>query len=627
MNRYIIVIIFILLIGYSCEYQTEDIYFVEKEKPIPNKEIEINLYGVRDNDIIYIYDRTWLSYDINEEFNRVLKTKITLDNMPIENSYKGILIAPDIYDNSVHKLKLYVECTTETGSIAEKFGLEKYIGEKEYTVKYVHVDKGLTITDGVSNENYLKIQWEKPNIEGIQVDKYEITYERDWSWNSKITVTITDPDLTFIVDKNYVWGYKNYEIKTYFKDNKIPTWSDRYSMNYNSFEAEDINVEEVSLEKGIVSWPKNKYRCVYLLSNLLGVKEIGAYEPEIVEKVDYSKNSAMINLSSFPNQILLSLNVLPENYAPEHSGWGEKYFNGPDVMMDKAWYFSSFSYNVNKNALYGLGEYKVIKFDAQTQKQIAITWIDMLNYHFSDKISSSSKTNNVAILSKWGTVYLLDENLDIYKKFDISNTINYESLDDVFCITDDEKIVVSGMGNSRELYIYNLDGILKYEVILPPTPFKSKITASFDGKYLSYYTSQNLKIYKLGETRETLIYDNNVANLNKCDFHPTITNKLIIQSLDSFYILDILDNEESNRIKGSYISVDPFTGNIAFYDKEYEQNRYVNIMKQDNGVSDIIGKLPVVSGYNIRLYNNFIIGSFNDHMTHNYYKNLSKYLK
>ncbi|GHV39603.1 hypothetical protein FACS1894179_04760 [Bacteroidia bacterium] len=69
------------------------------------------------------------------------------------------------------------------------------------------------------------------------------------------------------------------------------------------------------------------------------------------------------------------------------------------------------------------------------------------------------------------------------------------------------------------------------------------------------------KIYTLGETHETLIYDNNVANLNKCDFHP------------------------------------------------------------------IIGKLPVVSGYNIRLYNNFIIGSFNDHMTHNYYKNLSKYLK
>lgn len=622
-----IIIVFILLFIYSCEYQTENILFVEKEKPVTDKEIEVNLYGVRDNDVIYIYGRTWLSYSINENLDKILKKEITLDGIPIENSYNGILIDPEIYDNSIHKLKLYVESTSGTGSLAEKLGLERYIGEKEYTLKYVHVDKGLTITDGLSDENHLKISWKKPNVEGVEIDRYEVTYDKDWSWNSKNTVTITDPDQTFIVDKTYVWGYKDYEIKTYFKDDKIKTWSDRYTMSYNLIDAKDITVEEISLERAKVSWPKNKYRCVYVLRNLLGFRDIGSYESETKEEIDYSKDSGLIDISSFPNDIMLSLSVLPENYAPEYSEWGKFYFNRPNSSMDRDWYFSSFTHNINKNVLYGLGEYKVIKFDAQTQEQLIIKGIDMLNYHFTDKISSSSKTNNVAILSKWGSIYLLDENLNIYKEFDISRNTIYESLDDVFCITDDDKIIVSGVGHARELYIYNLDGTLKYEITLPTTPFRSKITASFDGQYLCYYTGQNIKIYTLGETHETLIYDNNVANLIKCDFHPTITNKLIIQSLDSFYILDILDNEESNKIKGSYISVDPFTGNIAFYNKEYEQNRYVNIMKQNNGMSNIIGKLPVVNGYNIRLYNNFIIGSFNDHMTHNYYKNLSKYLK
>jgi len=622
-----IAIIFILLFTYACEYQTEDIHFVEKEPPIPDKEIEINLFGVRDNDIIYIYNKTWLNYNINEEFDKILKMEITLDGIVIESSYNGILIDPEVYDNSIHKLKLRVESTSKTQSLAERLNLERYIGEREYTLKYIHVDNGLKITDGVSNDDYLKIQWKKPNIEGIEVDRYEVTYDSDWSWNSKIRNTITDPDQTFIIDKNYVWGYKDYEIRTYFKEGKIDAWIDRYTMNYNSLNTNDISVEEISIEKAEMSWTKNKYRCVYVLKNLLGFRESGSYESETIEEFDYSKNSGMIDISSFPNDIMLSLSVLPENYAPEYSEWGKTYFNKSNPLMDEGWRFSYFTHNLNKNALYGLGMYKVIRFDAQTQEQLIIKSIDMLNYHYTDKISSSSKTNNVAILSKWGLIYLLDEDLNILREFDISRNTIYESIDDVFCMTDDDKIIVSGMGYSRELYIYNLNGILKYEITLPITPFRSRITASFDGQYLCYYTARNIKIYKLGEKHETLIYDKDITDLSRCDFHPTAKNKLIIQISDSFYTFDILDYTETNKIKGSFISIDPFTDNIAFYDKEYEQNKYVNIMKQNKETSVIIERLRVASDYNIRLYNNFIIGSFNDHMTNNYYRNLSKYLK
>ena len=74
--------------------------------------------------------------------------------------------------------------------------------------------------------------------------------------------------------------------------------------------------------------------------------------------------------------------------------------------MDRNWDFFQFSSDINKKALYGLGVYKIIKFDAESLNQLKIKWIDNLNYHYADKISSSSITSKTAALSKWGVVYV-----------------------------------------------------------------------------------------------------------------------------------------------------------------------------------------------------------------------------
>lgn len=619
----VIFVILILFFTFSCEYQTEDAFFVKKEEPLPNKEVEINLAGVQPKDTIYVYQKTLFSYSLNIPDKDILKNVMKLDGTPInDNGWSLFLIEPEEFDNSIHKLTLSVELRTNTNSLAEKLGLEKYIGEYEYILKYVKVNHDLQIKDDITDDSYLKIVWAKPLIEGLAVEKYEVTYDKDWSWNSKITITITDPDQTFIVDKNYVYGYKDYEIKTYFKDNKIDTWVDRYTMSYQQLDGNPIRVEEISIKEARVSWTKNKYRCSYRFKNM-------PFEPsiEVVKDLDYSVNSQVIDISYFPNPIFGALHVLPQNYDNAFAEWGRVDFYG-DIYpsLDRNWDFFQFSSDINKKALYGLGVYKIIKFDAESLNQLKIKWIDNLNYHYTDKISSSSITSKTAALSKWGVVYVLDEDLNLLKQFDISKNTIYESLDDVFCITDDNKIVVSGMGHSRELYVYNVDGTLKYEISLPATPFRAKITSSSDGKYLCYYTSQNIKIYELGESSETLIYDHDVVNLDKCDFHPTIKNKMIFQYSSKFCSFDILKSTESDNIKGSYISIDPFTGNTLYYDENYKDNRYVNIMEPNE--NEIVGQIKLSENYDVRLYNNRLMNfSCYPYTSLSYYRNLSKYLK
>lgn len=606
----------------SCEYEVSDDQYIEKEKPIPNKQIEINLTGVQPNDTIYIYKKTSLFYSINSRDEDILSKAITLDGKSIENSqWGGLLIDPKAFDNSIHKLHLSVSVKTNTGSLAEKLGFEKYEGEYEYTLKYVHVDYGLKITDDITKDDYLKIVWEKPQIEKLEVEKYEVTFDKDWSSNSRTTITITDPNQTYVIDKNYVWGYKDYEITTYFKGNKIDPWQDRYTMSYDLPINNNISIEEVGIEDALVSWKKNKYRCSYILKTL----NDGTIDQEI--RLDYSKTSRTIPFASFPNPTIGYLHVLPENYDEAYSNWGSVFFSKSYSSMDKDWYFSQFAYNTENKSLYGLGQYKLIQFDAINQEQVKVTWIDYLNYFFTDKLSCSPRTRKIAVMHVMSNkVYILDDKVNILNEFNLpSFDILHDSQDDTFCITDDDRLIISGSGHSRKAYICDLNGNTIYQISLPPTPYKTKINTSTDGQYLCYYSGQNIKIYKLGDTHETLIYDQNMKNIEQCNFHPVDKDKIIIQQAGTFYIYNIITQDKSNSIKGTYLSTDPFTGNILYYAPDYSSSLLVNIIKPD--LSSNLNKIHIRENYNVELFNNVLIGSNNDHMTYNYYKNLSKYLK
>ncbi|QIK58327.1 hypothetical protein G7050_00140 [Dysgonomonas sp. HDW5A] len=618
-----IAIIFILLFAYSCEYQTEDTHFVEKEKPIPDKEIDINLYGVRDNDIIYIYDKTWLSYSIDEEIDRILKTEITLDGIPLENSHNGILINPDAYDNSIHKLKLYVESTSGTHSLAEKLGLERYIGEKEYTLKYIHVDRGLQITDGLSESDYLKIQWKKPNIEGLEVDRYEITYDKDWSWDSEITITISDPNQTYIIDENYVHGYKDYQIRTFFKDNKIEPWYDRYTMSYSSLAGEKIQIKTNDLENGFVSWNKNKYRCKYIFA--YGVDEEGFTKTETLEYTSTSKN---ISLPPFPEDIYGSIYVLPENYeGNNYWTWGENFFYYYyPTFLPRDYYNRYFVTDTGNKLLYAFRGYSIAQYDVTTKEQLKTLSISYIDYHENDKLSCSSQTGKVAVLqSLTRQIHIFDKDMNQLNKFEIDENTIYTNLDDVFAITDNDMIIISGMSYSRKCMIYNIKGELLYNITAPTSPYKTKITVSDDGKYMCIYnTFDNIKIYQIKEGGAILYKNMDISNVSGCYFDPITDNELIVQESKSFYKLNLETLSKTEVIEGTYISTDPYTGYILYYDLDFKTNKKGHIRKS---ITDI-------KTYNIKLstyYSKDLVGNtyiFNNTLvTNNPYWDISKYLK
>lgn len=618
--KYIIICYFLTLC--SCEYDVKEDYFIEKEEPMPNKEIDINLYGVRDDNVIYIYDKTWLNYSINEEYDKILKKEITLDGVPLEDEFNRILIEPEKYDNSIHKLKLYVESMSGTGSIADKFGLERYIGEKEYTLKYVHVDRRLTITDGLSDENYLKLQWEKPNIEGIEIDRYEIIYDKDWSFGSRTTTIIKDPNITYLIDKNYVHSYKDYEIRTFFKDNKIEPWSDRYTMNYNPLGGTKPKIEIVDLENAQVTWEPNKYRCSYNFDYDLN-DEFG----RIKKKLDYSISKQDVHLMAFPNRSWGVLNVLPQNYDERYSEWGRVEFIQDYSNLVNDYGHSKYTFDIQRNRLYGLRmSYAIIQFDLTSMKKLGEAVVDHLNYFNDDKISCSSQTGKVAALDCLNTsVYIYDENLKQLDKFNIKQNIIYTSKDDIFSITDDNLIVVSGIGTYRELQVYSIKGEFLYDIPVPLSPYKTKITTSANGKYICIYnTYNNIKIYELGVHGASLYRDIDISDISGCYFDLSIHNELIVQKSNNFYMLNIETLNETEAIKGIYIAKDPYTGRILYSDLDYKTNKLGYIRK--SFIDNKINKIKLESYYsggligNIHFINNFLF-------TDNPYWDISKYLK
>jgi len=244
MKRYFVKSIFIVLssLFFSCEYETEKDHFIEKEKPSENIDLKLNIRNIGKDGIINIYTITELVYSIDVPNQQLLNITFTLDGRIIPTNNNAIILYPISDQEEEQDLKVKVELKSNTGSLAEKLYMEKYVGEFSFKVRFIQGDLNLNITQESTNEGYLKLIWDKPSLEQTPVAKYNISYYDIISGQEK-SFDIDNPDDSFFIDSDYVYGFREYKVMTYFESSKIKPWTDIHIVQYKEFTIEDLQLD------------------------------------------------------------------------------------------------------------------------------------------------------------------------------------------------------------------------------------------------------------------------------------------------------------------------------------------------------------------------------------------------
>ena len=298
-NIYQSVLIFTALLLYSCEYHSAQDHFVEKKAPSENLDVSINLLEIPEGETIYIYTGTSLRYTLDISDKKLITINFELDGVKVsvfDNSY--VFVQPIGYDDSKeHELKVKVELTSDSGSLAERLYLERYTGEFSFKVKYIKTDFSLNIRQEYTEDGFLKLMWDYLDFQQTPIEKYTISFYNPGSVHRE-DVDITNPQQTFFIDRDYTYGYCQYAVTVFFKDNKIASIANVHTAQYTELTAENLNLNirqryssegylELLWDKPEINrMPVSKYLIEYLDEKLGGWQTIDIDNPDNTSYID-----------------------------------------------------------------------------------------------------------------------------------------------------------------------------------------------------------------------------------------------------------------------------------------------------------------------------------------------------
>ena len=572
-------IISILLLIFSvftgCEYDKNDIYIVDIQKPV-EKRITFNLADLPSGTTIYIYQKTNLMYDLNLPEGDILKRKLTLGGRELLSTDGYIVLDPKDYNSrTVEKLTLDVEVNSGSESIAGKLGLENYIGTFEYEIVFIpDAVLGLqNIAHHKNKDDYFELTWSKPQLEQYTVEKYRITYYHD---RTEYIEEILNPDQTVFVDTRAVFGYLHYRIETFFKESYRQPWVDNYTTSIE-FPKYSVKFEYTGINSGRISWPKNEYKSKYAFAR-------GYYGDIIYEGTN--NYFEIEDLADFSTKH--GVGIFPISYAGE---WVELY-----VLP-----MSANTVNRNMPIHYDeLHSQSLITRSSDYENYIAFidTTKDILFIKNQDELWSynsnppqplhppppptppptnrtapgfCSEKSSTIFIPNYDCIDLISYDLKNHEKIQFEST---EALNYQYAYLGTNDIVFIYSKESPKLYAYDLNS-RKLISSLSLDNMWGNVVVSRDGKYVCLYNDIRALVYKFSDNVFSLLYTEEFPSygLGSYDsksicFNEKISNQLIVTYSpgtysNEMYTVDIENNSKSEKKRYSYRCSDPYTGNIV----------------------------------------------------------------
>lgn len=544
--------LFSCLLFYSCEWDNNDENYIEREKP-EDIVIGIDLAGVEEDKVIYIYNNSYLYYSLSTQGKTVLQTDYYLDGNSIGTDISQVFLSVDQIDDKEHNLKLVITLKSGSGSIADFANMEFYVGEYNFKIRFIEQaspENRLKVSNALDENNYFKLIWDKP---ALPVDRYEIYNVTWWGETDKFITTIS-PDQNWYVDKNYIYGFQQYKVVAYVSNSLDIQFEGFHTVKYNTFNEDNFEVKIIGLDKAKLTFTNpNPYPFCLVVKDRSG----RIYKMR-------NENSVLLEKSLFPaSGEVLDTYLLPADYE------GEDYSN-----------FANFHFYYSDDHLQERPN--VITVD-QVKKQLISSRfsnfyvydknLEVINsayipYDFSTESQINSLINGlVAIQDINHFIHIYSDNT-INKElqiFPLNYTDKFATGKNMIAIADMENNILSiyDAATGTNLFVNAYEKEQNYSrAFVPYLSYDDKFIAilNYDfnnrlGWYKFYEISDNVLIEKKSETNASVT--GFFFNYNKPD-------EVIIRYNTGFDIVDLATMQTKKSIVGNFRNIDVVTGNLLY---------------------------------------------------------------
>lgn len=470
-------------------------------------------------------------------------------------------------------------------------------------IKYV--DK---IKQGKSPDGYLQLSWENPVVPYAEIDYYTISsyyYEPG---------EIISPENPVYVDKEYLYGYKDFRITVYFKNNKLDPAYFNYSVQYNRGDDIKFTYEPLKKNKLKISWSPHEYRCKYVCDFYYGDK--------IIETTD---NYIIIDQIRFPTDnfyvriYLLHTEEEYEQYQYYDSWASFSYTYECPTMMD---------------GYFDINNFEICDFEKKTF--LSTTNANDLYFY---NLNSFTRTNHIAFNNPFGywspsytcswknnsIAFFSEEKILLYSDISLTSpiSINYgkethikgvmlSSNNSLYCLSQNSN------DQSCKVKIHNASTgeLIQTHILEKDISYIQTVYFSKDGKYLFFTDYYSLFCYKLNTNSIEKMYQRNLSSGNDFEiiFNPLNSEEAIIRPhhLYSFKVVKTEDFSEIKAFDGYNPSFDPYTGKLVYTVEDNYYNTNLVIVKPET--YDHLLSIPT-SDSQIIMIDVYLITS-SDHYTH-----------
>ena len=248
-----------LLLLHSCLYETNQLSTISVQKPSANHPLNLTLSENKDS--LLVFGETTFQYNVNTfglNFTGI-EVKFNGQKYQLDKSSGKLWVTPDYY-NTTDWLDLTINfyASTGSGSIADKFKAENYVGTKTWKVKYIDIYKhDFSLHQRISPDSILQIYYVNPhNVDTLfgELTKFPFT---------KMKVTSHKGDTLFFADSVYCGGSDSYRLEV-TKHIYMTRYYDLY-VNHEAFSV--LIVTDINKDSCLVSWSSIPFKVDYKVTD------------------------------------------------------------------------------------------------------------------------------------------------------------------------------------------------------------------------------------------------------------------------------------------------------------------------------------------------------------------------
>lgn len=568
----------------ACEYVPSDSNFVGLTPPedyIPN---QISLNDVPLSDTICMYKNTSISIKIKSP-NDLQEVVVLLDGakyLSLENKSLNFDIDPNQLREGVHTLTVSAVFTSQTGSLAEKMGLENYMGELSWHLNVVHNPQDhFMLGHRINEEGFVEIYWKNVVPDSV-FEKYTVHS----GLTQKKDVTISDPSQKSFVDSGYVCGYVYYEVSAFLKDGSF--YLQRHSINTT---VPKIYFEDLGLDSLRIFWDRPYANGRFYLNNFAsGITDTTITIPQL-----------------FGENRQFSLEIRPRNAKFDNTfnisyAW-DWFCQGTSLELPN---WELYAYNLKDNILYTRIYNDLVAFDATSLQIKNSVTIDgkLWGFAYGGKIATAPHNSTVAAMTGEETWIFTDSRfINPVKISPLPGSIHTR----LASLTSDDRFFVV-QKDSTVCTIFNTltgekitDFPFTYKTIYDIPEY---VTVSYDGKYFCASSENGMEVFEIIDTTTTLLYTD-TRDYQAAIFVPTQSDKLLlrvdsaieIRQIPGFNLIQTLDISAEGA---TICNIDPASMSLLYY-----QNHALKVCKI-NDISETIFKIRS-DQKTCKMYNNKLL--------------------